>query len=349
VKLAAGWSDMGRLRLGAYGRGTHQVVPIPDCLAATPTLRRAMAVISHLVIERELEPWDPESGQGWLRHVVLRQSRSSGKVLATLVVGRAGGPVRGLGHAFMESMGEVCGVHLHINDQPGNAIFASPAPDEEPGARFQIVGGAHTLIEELNGVKVGIGAGDFFQTNPAMASRIFSDIVADFAELKDRPVVDLYCGVGALTLQLARQHGWALGAEVVPGAVERAAENALLNHLPARFLGGPVAELLPQIEEATRGRAPLVVVDPARRGLEEGVIADLLRLEPALIAYLSCNPRALARDLSLLLAQGWKLRSLRAYDMFPQTAHVETLAMLEPPVAPSPTTRAPQRRIVRAV
>jgi tRNA/tmRNA/rRNA uracil-C5-methylase (TrmA/RlmC/RlmD family) len=110
-----------------------------------------------------------------------------------------------------------------------------------------------------------------------------------------------------------------------------------------------VAELLPQIEEATRGRAPLVVVDPARRGLEEGVIADLLRLEPALIAYLSCNPRALARDLSLLLAQGWKLRSLRAYDMFPQTAHVETLAMLEPPVAPSPTTRAPQRRIVRAV
>jgi 23S rRNA (uracil1939-C5)-methyltransferase len=203
------------------------------------------------------------------------------------------------------------------------------------------------LEEELAGVRLQVGPGDFFQTNPGVADRIARDLVELLAPFRDRPVLDLYCGVGGFTLALAQSHGWAYGAEVVEGAIARARENARLNHLPAEFGVGRVAEIVPELARRTAGQGPVVVVDPARRGLEEGVIESVLSLQPAAVAYLSCNPRALARDLALFTARGWSLSHIAAYDMFPQTAHLETLVMLLPPSPPEVTRRAPRRRVVR--
>ena len=124
-------------------------------------------------------------------------------------------------------------------------------------------------------------------------------------------------------------------------------DRLILLHLPAEFQRGAVLDRLPEIGRRVAGRGPVVVVDPARRGLEDNVVEGILALQPAQVAYLSCNPRALATDLQRFVAAGWSIRALRAYDMFPQTAHVELLALLSPPTPPVVTARAPRRKILR--
>ncbi|MCK6503033.1 23S rRNA (uracil(1939)-C(5))-methyltransferase RlmD [Myxococcota bacterium] len=344
VKLVVGRSDHGHLRIGTFARRTHRVVAIPGCNVATPVLRRVMSVVAHTIIELDIWPFDPQTGRGTLRHVVMRQSRSHGEVLVTLV---AGGRNRALGilaERLSGAVGEVAGVHLHLNDDPGNAIFARDEEGQVPTVKLV---GKDVIEERLGEVTLAIGPGDFYQANPAMAERIAQDLRELLAPDRDRPLLDLYCGVGAFTLALGREHGWALGVEVVGGAVSRARENARRNRIAAEFLAGDTVELLPEVGQRLEGRHPVVMLDPARRGAGEGVLAGVLAMQPARIAYLSCNPRAMARDLVELQAAGWRVRELRAYDMFPQTAHVETLALLDPPEAVGEGLAAPRRRVVR--
>jgi 23S rRNA (uracil1939-C5)-methyltransferase len=346
VKLNAGRSDDGRPRLGTYRRSTHKVLPIPECNVATPLLRKVMRVVAFQYIEADVWPYEEQSGDGVLRHVVLRQSRATGQVLVTLIVTRIDGQVRRLADAIQAAHGAIAGVCAHINERPGNAMFAPPDP-EDTRPPFKRLAGSPTIEDTLLDVRLKIGPGDFFQANPAAADRIATDLLEMLSPWKDRPALDLYCGVGGFTLLLAKAHGWALGAEVVPGAVARASENARLNHVGAEFTHGKVLDLLPAVAQRMQGRAPVVLLDPARRGLEDGVIDAVGSLDPSAIAYLSCNPRSMARDLSEFLRAGWHVESLRAYDMFPQTSHVEMLALLLPPVPPEPSRGAPRRRLVR--
>jgi 23S rRNA (uracil1939-C5)-methyltransferase len=302
-----------------------------------------MGAIAHHIIDLDVWPYTIEDGRGLLRYVVLRHSRAHDQVLVTLVSARHAGILDRLARRIMQSIAPAVGVQLHLNDRPTNAIFDHAEGD----AGFRLLGGRPTVEEHLAGQRFALGPGDFFQANPAMAERIVGDVMDALEPMADRPVVDLYCGVGAFTLPLAHRHGRALGIERSPGAVDRAKDNARLNHAPAEFLAGPVGDRLSEAVRRFAGQAPVVVVDPARRGLDPDVAEQLSALRPSALAYISCNPRSLARDLSVLLQEGWVLRSLAAYDMFPQTAQVELFALLEPRSAPSIERRASRRRIVR--
>ncbi|MCB9778949.1 MAG: 23S rRNA (uracil(1939)-C(5))-methyltransferase RlmD [Alphaproteobacteria bacterium] len=345
VKLTVGRSDRGHLRVGVFARKTHRVVSIPGCNVATPTLRRAMSQVAHLVIELDIWPYDEEQDRGTLRHVVLRQSRSTGEVLVTIVAGRDSRTLRMFAERLAQNVSEIIGVHLHLNAEPGNNIFER---NEDGVVGTMCLRGRDVIEERLGGLTLAVGPGDFYQANPGVAEQIAQDLLVELTPDRDRPVVDLYCGVGGFTLALGRAHGWACGVEVVDGAVLRARENARRNRVTAEFTSGDVLEVLPELGRRLAGQHPVVMVDPARRGLGEGVLPAITALEPARLAYLSCNPRALARDLAELVALGWRPRPLRAYDMFPQTAHVEVLALLDPPApAPEGAGRKPRRRVVR--
>lgn len=344
VKLVVGRSDRGHLRVGAYSRNTHRIVAIPGCNVATPALRRVMSQVAHHIIELDIWPFDPETGRGTLRHIVLRESRSTGEVLVTLVAGNHTRTLSTFCEQLATTASEVVGIHLHLNSEPGNNIFQR---DEHGEVLTLNLRGKAMIEEDLAGASLLIGPGDFYQANPGMADRIARDMRDLLEADRARPVVDLYCGVGGLSLVLGQEHGWACGVEVVGGAVLRARENARRNRVQAEFHAGDVAGVLPQLAERLAERHPVLVVDPARRGLAEGVIDAMLEIEPARIAYLSCNPQALARDLADLVGRGWTVRELRAYDMFPQTAHVELLALLDPPEEPPEGRRAPRRRVVR--
>lgn len=344
ARVAAGLSDEGHLRVGAYSRGSHHVVPIPECQVTTPLIREAMKVVAHHVRDLGLYPYEPDKDRGLLRYVILRQSRLNNELLVTIVAARKVPVLWELAEAIASGLNAVVGVHLHINDGPGNAIFLRDSQGTGDTTRMR---GKDTIEEALGDIRLRVGPGDFYQTNPAMAEVIVADIVKYLDDYRDHPAVDLYCGVGGITLTLAKTHGYAFGVEVLPGAVERARENALHNKVSAEFAAGEVVELLPEIARRLQGTAPVVNVDPARRGLEPAVIDGILKMEPVLLTYLSCNPRTMARDLAEFVANGWKVDDLRAYDMFPQTSHVELLARLSPPEAPAAARRPPRRKVVR--
>lgn len=344
AKITAGLSDHGHLRVGAYSRGTHHVVPIPECKVVTPAIREVMKIAAHHIIDLKLYPYEPEIDRGLLRHLVIRQSRSSGEILITVVASKKLPILWELAERLSGNLSGVVGVHLHVNSEPGNAIFDRDADGVTETIPMR---GKDAIEEVLDGLRLRVGPADFYQTNPAMAEVLVKDVVSAFAEDAERPAVDLYCGVGGITLALARSQGWAFGVEGVESAVERAKENATLNKLAAEFASGNVVELLPDLAKRLQGTGPVVCVDPARRGLEPEVAAGIRALEPARLAYVSCNPRALARDLAEFVAAGWSIDDVRAYDMFPQTSHAELLARLSPPAPPAAARRPPRRKVVR--
>ena len=343
VKMACGRSDWGRPRLGAYERDSHKVLPIPNCRVATSPLRRAMGTVTHHILENGILPYDAKEDTGILRHVIIRESRLTSEMLVTLVCARRPRDVADLAEEIIRGLSMVVGVHMHINSEPGNAIFNA----EDGAVRTVTISGKPTIDDEIAGVRMRFGPTDFFQANPATAEVIVRDVLELSADLADRPVIDLYCGVGTFALPMAGRHPWVGGIEYSGGAVERAKANAQLLKVKAEFLAGPVAEMVPQWASRVSDSAPVVVLDPARKGIEPEAFDPIESLKPSRMFYVSCNPAALARDLAEWTKRGWTVDTLRAYDMFPQTSHLEMLAVLSPSEAPVAKKGGPRRRIVR--
>lgn len=343
VKLGVGFSDHGHLRVGAWGRNTRSIVPIPECLVAADPLRASMHAIAHHVRELGLGPYDPIEDRGVLRAIVVRGSRTHGDLLVTLVAGRRVRKLTELAERIAAQVSTVSGVVLHLNDDEGNAIYQREE-DGEIGSTVLL--GRPWIEETLAGVDYRIGPGDFFQTNPGMAEVLYQRTLDDLGLGPGVPVVDLYAGVGGFALAAARRTGFAIGVESVAGAVRAAREAAKRNDITAEFVSGEVVDVLPGIARRLRGTAPVVTVNPARRGLEEGVAEAIAALGPRRMAYISCNPRAMARDLRDLSERGLRIGSIALYDMFPHTAHVEAVALLEGSADDVPTRRAPRRRAV---
>jgi 23S rRNA (uracil1939-C5)-methyltransferase len=343
VKMACGRSDWGRPRLGAYERDSHKVLPIPNCRVATSALRRAMGTVTHQILENGIPPYDTKEDTGVLRHVIIRESRLTSEMLVTLVCARRPRDIADLAEEIIQSLSMVVGVHMHINSEPGNAIFNA----EDGAVRTVTITGKATIDDEIAGVRMRFGPTDFFQANPATAEVIVRDVLELSADLADRPVIDLYCGVGTFALPMAGRHPWVGGIEYSAGAVDRAKANAQLLKVRAEFLAGPVAEMVPQWASRVSDSAPVVVLDPARKGIEAEAFDPIESLKAARMFYVSCNPAALARDLAEWIKRGWTVDTLRAYDMFPQTSHLEMLAVLSPPIAPVAKKGGPRRRIVR--
>lgn len=346
VKVGFGRSESGRLKVGAWARGTRDIVPIPGCLAAPEVLRRIMMSLAHHAIELGLTPYDPETESGVLRSAVLRASRTTGEVLVTLVAARRDRNLGALAEEVARGVNQVVGVWLHLNAGPGNAIYQRDG-DGVVGA--SCLGGKDWIEERLNDIAYRIGPGDFFQTNPGMAEVLYRRVLDRLELQSGEPVLDLYCGVGGLALPAARETGFAIGVEEIEGAVHRAQEAARINRVPAEFVCDGVLTAVPDLAGRLDGAGVKVVVDPARRGLEDGVFERIVALSPARIAYVSCNPDAMARDLADAVAQGWRVQGeIELFDMFPNTAHVELLAILDPPQSqPRPSRRGPKRRLVR--
>lgn len=296
---------------GFFRRRSHEVVPVDACPVQAEGLNRLLRAVKEL----GLPPYDEESGEGLLRHLVGRENRK-GQVLACLVVTRLPLPAEiSWGERLAREVPGLVGVAVNLNPYRTNVIL---------GEKTLTVWGESYIFEELDGLSFRISPPAFFQVNPDQAEALYRLAASWACPRGGEMVVDAYAGTGSLTLFLARRAGKAVGIEEVAEAVEDARANATLNGIKNVFFHrGQVEELLPHF------RAETVVLDPPRQGLTPRALAALLQVSPPRVVYVSCSPATLARDLRYLTESGYRLRNLAAFDFFPHTAHVEAVALLE--------------------
>lgn len=333
--VAARASDRadGGLVLGAYAPRTHDVVDLAGCRIAEPPLDETATALRALLEQAGVRPYDEQRLTGDLRHVVLRANHA-GCVLAVWVVARRLESGVELARSFRAARPEVIGVVEHENQTRGNAIFSEPGPKGE-----RILDGAGEIEEQISvgdrAVRLKLSPGAFFQANRGVAGLAYAALERALAVTGGERVVDAYCGVGGIALTLARRAREVTGVESHAGAVADAIASAARNEIRnARFLAGDAAQTLAAID-----RADVVVLNPPRKGCAPAVLAEVARLAPRAIAYLSCDPETLARDLAVLASHGHRPTAVTPFDMLPHTAHIETLAILtrvSVPRAPRP-------------
>jgi 23S rRNA (uracil1939-C5)-methyltransferase len=197
------------------------------------------------------------------------------------------------------------------------------------GKEIRLLYGKEQIEDEIDGITFKISPLSFYQVNPVQTERIYSKAL-EYADLNGEETVwDLYCGIGTISLFLARKAKQVYGVEIVPEAIADAKENALRNNIKnVSFYVGKAEEVLPEKYEKEGIFADVIVVDPPRKGCDEACLSTMVRMQPKRIVYVSCDSATLARDVKYLRENGYEIRKARAFDNFPQSVHVETVAIL---------------------
>ena len=306
--------------IGYYQGGSHRVIDIKDCLLQPAADTAARRAVKDWMAAFRIPGYDERTGKGLLRHLYLRTNRA-GEVLCCLVVNGDSIPHREeLIAALRAAVPALAGVVLSINRKKTNVIL---------GTEYRTLWGRDWLEEALCGHVFRLSVPSFFQINRAQTEVLYRRAV-EFAGLTGaETVADLYCGIGTISLTLAEHAGQVIGVEIVPQAIEDARENARRNGLAGktRFECGDASHLAARLE-AEGLRPDVVVVDPPRKGLAADVVETIARMGPARVVYVSCDPATLGRDVGRFAALGYALRLAEAVDLFPRTAHVETVALL---------------------
>ena len=310
------------LVLGAYAPRSHHVVDTIGCRVVAPIIDEVATWVRGAAERAQLVPYDERARTGELRYVIVREA--AGDVLVALVV--ASGTPRNKLERVASALARhaaVRGVVSIANDRRDGAIVPS-------GSSAQVLLGHGHLVEQLAGVPVAVGAGEFVQVNRVQATTMYAR-VAELA-LDGAPpgatAIDLFAGLGGIGLHLARAGIDVVSVEIDPEAVaqlRRAAERA---QLPLEALAGDAAELAPELRARFASPPAIVVVNPPRKGLSDGARDLVCALAPPAIVYVSCGPESLGRDLVALAAHGWSPDAIEPFDLMPGTAQVETVVRL---------------------
>lgn len=318
AKLAIG-KERGKVKIGLYRRHSHQITDIGDCPLHHPLINQVVAVVREEIERQGVFVYRPDKDHGLLRYLAVRVSPQRNEAMVTFVTReRNDREVIHLAKWLVKKVPSVVSVHQNINTGSGNVIW---------GHQTLRMLGHPSLLDQVGDLKLRIAPNAFFQVNHDQAERIYQ-LARDWAELsKKDQAVDLYCGIGGIAMNLARDARSVIGIEAVEEAVRNAGDNARLNELAnCRFRAGDAAQTL---EELTLETKPAVItVNPPRKGCDPEVLRAIAALAPRSILYVSCNPETLARDLALLAEQGYLCREVQPVDMFPQTPHVESVAKL---------------------
>lgn len=306
-------------RVGFFRARSHDVIDAPDCLLQPLPATRLRQAFRDWMAEHHIPAYDEKAHQGLIRHFYVRVNRRGQSLCAVIANGTALPRQQELIDALRQAEPGLVGVVLSINQDKTNVIL---------GKQFRLLWGQDFLEDTLCGLSFRLSVPSFYQVNRDQTEVLYGRAL-DLAGLTGREtVLDLYCGIGTITLNLARRAARAIGAEVVPAAIEDAKANALRNGISnAEFLCADAGEAAQAL--ADRGLRPEVItVDPPRKGLALPVIEAIVQMAPRRLVYVSCDPATLARDVKLLTQRGYTLQTAEAADLFPRTAHVETVVLL---------------------
>ena len=297
-----------------------RIEPLEDCLLASERGNEVRAAALAACIEQGLEPWDRREQRGFLRNLVVREGRRTGHVQVRLVTSKGT-----LDDERFAAAMEAIGVQSVVWTQ------AAGVAETTNGGLDTVLLGGERIQEDLCGLRFSLSTDAFFQTNTEMAEELYA-VAREYAALQGwERVYDLCCGIGTIGLTLASRASEVVGVEIVAEAVKDAATNARANEITnARFIAGDVRPVLKDLAEQPGAAPDVVVVDPPRAGLSKKVVQRIGEANPKRIVYVSCNPTTLAPNAAQLVADhGYSLTRVRPVDMFPQTPHIECVALLE--------------------
>jgi 23S rRNA (uracil1939-C5)-methyltransferase len=306
LEYSFGESEEGEPTLGFHARGRWDlIVDVEDCHLASEAGNEARNAVRDWARAESIPAYDARERRGVLRNLAVREGRRTGQVQTRLVTTKARFPRPPVD------------LHTIVEGDAGSTDGPTGVLGEE------------RLSEELSGLKLEMSHGAFFQTNTEMAERLYA-VAAEFAGLTgNERVFDLFCGIGTIGLTMARQAGEVWGLEIVPEAIADAERNARRNKIEnAHFMAANARTgVRPLVEKA--GKPDVVVVDPPRAGLSQKIVRRVIECEAEKIVYVSCNPTTLAPNATQLAEAGYRLARVRPVDMFPQTPHIECVALFE--------------------
>ena len=334
-----------RVIAGFYAGRTHSIIPMTDCLLGDEVNKDILnRVLTYMAIHR-VPPYDEETGKGLVRHILIRSGHFSGQIMVCLVVNGDSLPYEADLVDHLTGVPGMTSIVLNENTERTNVILGKKLRTlwgrDEIEDTLQVYDvrqeneeGRTVFTPTGESVTFRISPLSFYQVNPEQTQKLYS-LALDYAGLTGKETVwDLYCGVGTISLFMARHAGKVCGVEIIPEAIENAKQNAARNGIEnAEFYVGKAEEVLPDYVQARRaaGEDPgidVICVDPPRKGCDAKCLETILEIRPERVVYVSCDPATLARDLRILADGGYQLKKVRPVDQFGHTVHVETVCLL---------------------
>lgn len=334
AQFPIGYDRDGNLIAGFYAGRTHDIIANTDCMLGPSENRDILEAVLSYMRENRVSAYRETVGEGLVRHVLIRTGFSSGEIMVCLVINGKKLPAEDkLVERLMELRFEgdaekrIVSISVSVNREKTNVIM---------GKEIRTLWGRDHIEDSLGilgspeKITFSISPLSFYQVNPCQTEKLYC-LALEYADLTGKEIVcDLYCGIGTISLFMAKRAGKVYGVEIVPQAIEDARENARRNQITnVEFYTGKAEEVLPELYKREGIHPDVIVVDPPRKGCDEMCLNTMIAMRPERIVYVSCDPATLARDLKILCRGGYEIRRVRAVDQFGHTCHVEVIIMMQ--------------------
>lgn len=318
----------GDVVIGFYAGRTHSIIDTAKCYIGEESTESIVACIRTFLKREKISIYDEESHKGLVRHILIRVGYQTKEIMVCLIINGNKLPAS---DQFVRDL-------LECKDLPEGYQMTSICLNKNTKKTNVILGdeiiplyGETYITDSIGEISYQISPLSFYQVNPTQTKKLY-DLALEYAALTGKELVwDLYCGIGTISLFLAKEAKMVYGVEIIPQAIEDARKNAVLNGITnAEFFVGAAEDVLPQQYRNSEGKiyADVIVVDPPRKGCDESLLETIVAMEPNRVVYVSCDPATLARDLKYLISHGYQLEKVRPVDQFPHSVHVETVALL---------------------
>ena len=320
AQYPVGIDKEGKPVIGVFANRTHEIIPIEKCLIQDEQTEEISKYIVNYIAENHISIYNENTRKGLVRHIVTKIGKKTNEIMVVIVINGNEIPNE---KKFVETLvgkfPKIKTIVKNINEKNTNVIL---------GEKNITMYGKGYIEDKLGELTFKISPLSFYQVNPVQAEKLYTIGVESANITKKDVVFDLYCGIGTISLFMAKYAKKVYGIEIVKQAVEDAAQNAKMNGIEnAEFIAGDVEEVLDDLINNKKIIPDIVMVDPPRRGLDKMSIQNILKIKPKKLVYISCNPATLVRDLKEL-EESYEINSIKPVDMFPFTSHVECVALI---------------------
>lgn len=320
IHSTVSYGKKGEIISGIYEEYTHRVIPIDRCIIQDPRADAIIGSIRELMKSFKMKPFDEDTGQGFLRHILVKTGFASEQIMVVLVVSTTIFPSKNnFIKALLKKHPEITTIVMNVNNRKTSVVL---------GNTEKILYGKGTIEDTLCGQVFQISPKSFYQINPIQTKKLYTKAI-DMSKLDQNEVVlDAYCGIGTIALILSSKVKKVIGVELNKDALKDAIKNAKRNNIKnTHFYQGDAGEFMVGMANSKQ-RIDTVFMDPPRSGSDEKFLSSIVKLGPKKVVYISCNPVTQARDLKYLTKHGYKVEEIQPVDMFPHTYHVESVVLI---------------------